>query len=43
MDMRSFARSLWRTIGGLIGVSALLGLAYAIGWAHERAIGLLQA
>jgi hypothetical protein len=42
MSAHSFLRPLWRTLGGVFGVSALLGLAYAIGWVHER-VGLPQA
>ena len=43
MSVRSLLRSLWRALGGVFGVSALLALAYAIGWAYERLIGLPQA
>ena len=40
MGKLSFGRQLWRALGGVFGVSALLALAYAIGWAHQRLIGL---
>lgn len=43
MNTRAFLRPLWRALGGVLGVSALLGLAYAIGWAQERLIGPPQA
>jgi hypothetical protein len=43
MGMQSFLRPLWRAIGGVFGVSALLGLAYGIGWLHAWLTGLPQA
>jgi len=36
MQMRSLALPLWRTVGGVFGVSALIGVAYAIGWLQGR-------
>jgi len=35
MKARSLPASLWRLAGGVLGVSALLGLAYGIGWLHQ--------
>jgi hypothetical protein len=35
MNERSLPASLWRLAGGVLGVSLLLGLAYAIGWLHQ--------
>jgi hypothetical protein len=42
MSTLAFLRPLWRALSGVLGVSALLGLAYGIGWAHQRLIGLPQ-
>jgi hypothetical protein len=39
MEAHSVLCLLWRTFGGVVGVSALIGLACAIGWAHQRLIG----
>ena len=41
MSKRTLIHLLWRSLGGVVGVTALLGLAVTIGWAHRHLVALI--
>jgi len=38
MKFNALSHALWRALGGVVGVVALIGLAISIGWVHQHIV-----